>query len=220
MPIATADEAVGVATEYAAKRFGFQDFRTLTTIFDGNYFTVTLWRRDEEGSREHGIEPQENAGEESVAATQASGTNAKAPRSGPSLGKKFNELLSVDEQLKPHYREVHGLFFCDVKVDKNGLVVGFARTIRTADEAEEIAKEYARDRYGLTHFIPYTTTFDGNYFLVYAGGIAIGKGVTETVRKIHTSNFYDVKVDKTGLVVGWTTEGKIAHFTAKLQRIR
>ena len=220
MPIATADEAVGVATEYAGKRFGFQDFRILTTLFDGNYFTVTLWRRDEKDTREHEIEPQEEAGEEeSTAATQAGGTdNAKAP--GPSLGKKFNQLLSVDEKSKPHYREVHGLFFCDVKVDKNGLVVGFAKTIRTADEAEEIAKEYARDRYGLTHFTPYTTTFDGTYFIVYAGGIAIGKGMTETVRKIHTSNFYDVKMDKTGLVVGWTTEGKIAHFTAKLQRIR
>ena len=118
-----------------------------------------------------------------------------------------------------HQREVHS-FPCDVKVDKNGLVVACTRVVRTARDAEAIATEYTLTRHELTHFIPYATTFDGTYYTVFGGGLVYEGGIVRTALKIYKSKFYDVKVDKNGLVVAWTTEGMIAHYSAKLQKLR
>jgi len=164
MAITTVDEAEEIAKEYVAKKFDLHDFQTITTTFDGDYFTVSVGREVK------------------------------------------HQRIGVASEQEAQHTEVHKPAFCDVKVDKNGLVVACARTIRAAVEAEAIAKEYALERYGLTHFIPYTTTFDGSYYTVYAGGLV------KSVLKWYKSKFYDVKVDKSGIVVGWTTEGLISHF--------
>jgi hypothetical protein len=193
-PISTVDEAEEIAKEYITKKFGKHDFLTFSTTFDGKYFTVSVARR---AALIHLIEEHRHEDEE-----------------------KKKSLEGTSGQEEEPLSEVRKFIFCDVKVDTNGFVVAWARSIRTADEAEAIAKEYAIKRYDLTHFIPYTTTFDGNYYTVYAGGLVYEGGLVRSALKIYKSKFYDVKVDKTGLVVAWTTEGLISHYSQKLQKFR
>jgi hypothetical protein len=139
-----------------------------------------------------------------------------------SLGRKtehHHEVHASGSKEAEHQSEVRS-FPCDVNVDKNGNVVACTRIVRTAREAEAIAREYAVKRHGLTHFLPYTTTFDGSNYTVYGGGIVLEEGIVRSALKIYKSKFYDVKVDKSGLIVGWTTEGLISHYSTKLQKIR
>ncbi len=146
-------EAGEIAKEYAGNTFGFKDFKPLTTAFDGTYYTVTVWREDKdrrikrsslmqgivEGDLAAGKKSSDKLPREAPSAGQTSGESVKEELGGAS-SKELGPTPNKDAE--PHYREVHGLIYCDVKVDKNGFVVSLVRTVRTADEAEAIAKEY------------------------------------------------------------------------------
>ena len=229
--IRTSDEAEEIAKEHAAKSFGFQDFQTLITTFDGNYFTVTVWRKDKGHTKDPHSEVHTGVREEELAVLKASVADiTNVPPVGlrdrfraKRIMKQLEELIKDDEGTEPHSSGPQKVIYYDVKVDKNGLVVGVVRTIRSADEAEAIAKEYALRRYGLTHFRISTTTFDGNYFTIYAGALAyegMKGGVIKTTYRLGKSKFYTVKVDKNGIVVGWTTESWLSRLNTQLQRLR
>lgn len=196
MPISTVDEAEEIAREYVAKKFGPHNLQTITTTYSPSYgvFTVSL-----------GIEP---------------GHSSEVPSSGHEETPHEVDASGHEGTHQSEVRSVHSVHPYDVSVDKNGFVVSCTRIVRTTREAEAIAKEYAVKRHGLTHFLPYATTFDGSYYTVYGGGLVLEEGIVRSALKIYKSKFYDVKVDKSGLVVGWTTEGLIAHYSAKLQKIR
>jgi hypothetical protein len=194
VPKVGADEAEQIAKEFIAKKFNLNDPQVITIAFNPSYgtFTVSVTKKDR-----HRYE---------VPTTE----QEKAQRS------------PTDQAPAPDttQRRLRGTRSYDVTVDKSGLVVGWARLIRTSEEAESIAREYALERHELTHFIPYTTTFDGTYFTVYGGGLIYEGGLVRSALKLYKSKFYDVKVDKSGLVVGYTTEGLVTHYSAKLQRLR
>jgi len=194
-PVTTVDEAEAIAKEYVAKKFGPQDLQTITTAFTASYsiFTVSLERKVE-----HRRE------------VRASGSEETPPH---------NEAHAGESQEASHHSEVHSPSW-DVWVDKNGLVVACTRIVRTAREAEAIAREYVMKRHGLTHFVPYTTTFDGSYYTVYGGGLVYEGGLVRSALKVYKSKFYDVKLDKTGLIVGWTTEGLVTHYSKFIQKFR
>jgi len=203
-----ADEAEQATKEFVAKKFNLHDPQILATTFDGTYFTVSVMRK---AKYHHMVS---TSGQE-----EAKEAKPHPPEASKEVDPRRPEASELD--LKRGMRAaLQTAVFYDVKVDKTGLVVGWARPIRTADEAEAIAKEYALERHELTHFLPYTTTFDGTYYTVYAGGLIYEGGVVKSALKIYKSKFYDVKVDKTGLVVAWTTEGLISHYSTKLQRFR
>jgi len=199
-PKVGAEEAEQAAKEFVAKKFNLNDPQVLTVAYNASYgtFTVSVMGR---GKHHH----------------KASANEEEEAEHHPT-----NESLKPDTPQGKPEPTPHTGFSYDVTVDKTGEIVAWTRLIRSSRDAEEIAKEYAIERHKLTHFLPYTTTFDGTYYTVYAGGLSVTYqgGVIRSAHEIYKSKFYDVKVDKSGIVVGWTTEGLVAHYTAKLQRLR
>jgi len=192
-PPVGAVEAEAIAKDFVAKQFDLREVETLATSFNASYgsFTISLKR---------------------VPKHHVTHITDEEPQHHPAT--------SPEPDKPPRRSNPHARFSYDVTVDKTGSVVAWTRLIRTSEEAEAIAKEYATERHELTHFIPYTTTFDGTYFTVYAGGLIYEQGIVHSALKIYKSKFYDVKVDKSGIVVGWTTEGLVTHYTQKFQRLR
>ena len=191
------DEAEGIAKEFVAKKFNLNDPQVIAVVFSPSYgtFTVSVIKKDRH--REvHAGEHEETQLDSHDKLSEPSKAE-KRTQSAPQVGGSY-----------------------DVTVDKTGFVVGWTRLIRTSKDAEVVAREYAVKRHGLTHFRPYATTFDGTYFTVYGGGLVYQGGIVRSVLKIYKSNFYDVKVDRSGIVVGWTTEGLVTHYSTKLQRLR
>jgi len=190
------DEAERIAKEYVAKRFNMNDPQVFAIAFSPSYgtFTVSVIRKE----KHHEV----HAGEH-----ETQGDSHDKPAE-----------LDKTEKRTQGVPQVGGSY--DVTVDKTGSVVGWVRIIRTSKDAEVVAREYAVKRHGLTHFRPYTTTFDGTYFTVYGGGLVYEGGIVRSALKVYKSKFYDVKIDRSGIVVGWTTEGLVTHYSAKIQRLR
>jgi len=202
----TLDEAEEIAREYVAKKFGSQDLQIITSTYSASYglWTISMGKKAEHRREVPASGKEETSHHDELHASGQEETQHE---------------VQADGHEETHQSKVHS-YPCDVYVDKIGNVVACTRVVRTAREAEAIAMEYAVKRHGLTHFLPYTTTFDGNYYTVYGGGLVLEEGLVRTALKIYKSKFYDVKVDKSGLIVGWTTEGLISHYAAKLQKIR
>jgi hypothetical protein len=193
-----AEEAEQITKAFVAKKFNLQDAEVLTVAFSATYGTFTVSVTGKAKYRHRvSTTAQEEAQHHSPEEASESDKSPKGVR--PTLPTAFSY---------------------DVTVDKTGTVVAWSRVVRTSREAEAIAREYALGRHELTHFRPYATTFDGTYFTVYGGGLVYEGGIVRSALKIYKSNFYDVKVDRTGIVVGWTTEGLITHYSTKLQRLR
>jgi len=198
-PKVGADEAEQVAKEFVAKKFNLIDPQVITVAYNASYSTF-------------------------IVSVMGEKHRHKVDTNGPEEPQHHSASEAPESDKTP--RESHTVaqsrFSYDVTVDKTGAVLAWQRLVRTSVEAEAIAKEYALERHQLTHFMPYTTTFDGTYYTVYAGGLSLHYvgGVIRSAHEIYKSKFYDVKVDRSGIVVGWTTEGLIAHYSAKLQRLR